>query len=195
MMLQELASLYYNQGIILAGDNRMTTAIDRLENAVVLDPTNWKAWNVLGLCLYQLGEFDKAKKAWEKSIDNHREDNPALEYLDKLKSPEFNSICQCYNRALEAAKQEDYRGAVKIMLGNKKGIPSFVFYLNLLGLCLYGSGRRARARMMWKKALELDKDHPDAQNYIVQSLRAYPSILIELWRKFKNLFLFRQRRV
>ena len=114
MMIEQLAMNYYEQGAIMAAKGSITPAIDRLEKAVVLDEKHWEAWNVLGLCQYQLGEYSKAKVAWQESLDRCGDDNPASDYLKELEFPEFLSSRQGYNKALELAQKGDYRRAIKV---------------------------------------------------------------------------------
>ncbi|MBM7583195.1 tetratricopeptide (TPR) repeat protein [Caldicoprobacter guelmensis] len=187
-MFEDLSNKYYRLGLSLALENRISSAIEVLEKAVVFDQSNWKAWNVLGLCRYRLGDFDKARKAWQKSLIINPETNPAVRYLNDMESDEFKSLQKQYHLALKLALSGKYSQAIRIINGNKFLGSSFVYPLNLLGLCLYGRGKFRRARSKWEMALSLDQDNPCSTRYVAESVRISnkKGFLVDWWEKFLN---------
>lgn len=184
-MFEDLSGKYYRLGLSLALENRISSAVEVLEKAVIFDESNWKAWNVLGLCRYRLGDFNKAKKAWQKSLIINSETNPAARYLNDMESDEFKSLQKQYDLALELALLGKYSKAVRIINSNKFLSSSFVYPLNLLGLCLYGRGKFRKARSKWEMALSLDQDNPYSTKYIAKSMRLPDNrnFLVDWWKK------------
>jgi hypothetical protein len=43
---------------------------------------------------------------------------------------------------------------------------SFVSFTNLLGLCLYGRGKKKKALWAWLRSLSLDREHPLTLKYL-----------------------------
>ena len=60
-------------------------ALERVENAVALDPTYYQAWNLLGYSARKLGDYDKAFLAYEKSLEIKPDYAPAREYLGEAR--------------------------------------------------------------------------------------------------------------
>jgi Flp pilus assembly protein TadD len=62
------AKVHVDFGITLAQKSLWKDATVRWERAVEIDPTYAAAWNDLGIGYEQLGEFDKARSAYEKAM-------------------------------------------------------------------------------------------------------------------------------
>jgi Flp pilus assembly protein TadD len=56
-------------GITVAQKGLWKEATQRWENATEIDPTYSSAWNNLGVGYEQLGDFDNARKAYEKAME------------------------------------------------------------------------------------------------------------------------------
>jgi tetratricopeptide (TPR) repeat protein len=136
MMLEELGRFYFQQGLRCVKDKRITLAVTVLEKAAVLRESDWKIRNVLGLCYYRLGDFSKSKEAWEQSLLQSPEENPAARYLEYLQREGFSFLSQKYNEALELARSGKYKQAEQILVQKELLCFSFVSFTNLLGLCL-----------------------------------------------------------
>ncbi len=163
-MFEELGKHYYLQGLMLAGENRITLAVNALERSAALREDNWKCWNVLGLCRYRLGQFGCAKNAWERSMLYCSNQNNTALYLEHLKSSDFIAICKKYNQGLELAQKGQYKRAEKTM--EQKELLHIVPFVNFLGLCLYAQGKRKKALQVWKRSLSMDKDSLTTIGYI-----------------------------
>ncbi len=75
---------YYQAGLKLYNQKQYGQAEAYLKAAVQMDPNNWQAEQVLGLCYYQEGKTAEAKGAVQESLDHHP-DNPSLQkFLDGL---------------------------------------------------------------------------------------------------------------
>lgn len=55
-------------GITVAQKGLWKEAVQRWENATVLDPSYASAWNNLGIGYEQVGRFDEARSAYEKAL-------------------------------------------------------------------------------------------------------------------------------
>ncbi|MBA1336041.1 MAG: hypothetical protein HPY66_1862 [Firmicutes bacterium] len=189
-MMDVLGEYFYIMGAGLSRERRISRAVEALEAAVALKGDHWKAWNLLGLCYYRLGEFSKARRAWNRSIRLQQWDNPALEYMYDMTNPAFIEILRRYNKALELAAGKKYRQAGDMLERTLPGLPPLVSYVNLLGLCRYGQGKTKTALKLWSHAAELDRENPDAVRYIrsaaVESNRtaaALPGLFGRIFRR------------
>ncbi|WP_461207735.1 hypothetical protein [Clostridium sp. DL1XJH146] len=186
MSNQEMSNFYYNKGLQLFNGNRVSKAVIELEKSFSIDENNYENLNLLGLCYYTLGEFYKSKFYWELSrIKNENEDNKALKYLNDINSSPFLEICDEYNKALELCSNDKwYEGAKKL---EKVPYDSFVSFCNLYGLCRYAENQNREAVKQWKKALELDKDNKEANNYLIE-ITEYIEDKGFIFKKIKRLF-------
>lgn len=64
-----------NEGLACLDANKNDQALPLLEKATTTDPSNSVAWNNLGVCYERLNQLDKAKDAYQKSIDAAKEAN------------------------------------------------------------------------------------------------------------------------
>ena len=60
-------------------------ALERVENAVALDPKYHEAWNLLGYSARKLNDYDKAFMAYEKCLEIKPDYAPAREYLGEAR--------------------------------------------------------------------------------------------------------------
>lgn len=170
-MFQDLADYYFQRGIGYAKTQQITKALGHLQKTTLLQEDHWEGWNLQGLCFYQLGEFTKAKEAWQKSLVYKKIENPAAAYLEDMSTKEFMALCRSYNQVLELVKEKNYKKAIKILDSKAFHSAKILSFQNLLGLCYYAQGKIRRALEVWRRALELDLDHPDTRNYIQEVLR------------------------
>ena len=80
------SNVYYNMGLEQAKVRDLSSAIESLQHSVLLDKTNVNARNLLGLCYYELGEVVEALSQWVVSRNFKSEGNPAVDYIDEIKS-------------------------------------------------------------------------------------------------------------
>ncbi len=65
----ELPGPYANLGILYFRQDKLVPAIEMLERAVELGPSQAVFFNQLGIVRRHAGEFDKARKAYDKALD------------------------------------------------------------------------------------------------------------------------------
>lgn len=75
---QEKAAGRITLGSAYLREGNIPGAIEKLEEGAKLDRRNWSAWNRLGLAYMAAGAYDKADKAFLKSIDLVPEEAEAL---------------------------------------------------------------------------------------------------------------------
>ena len=83
-MIKRLADYYYNTGLTYVRKNEISAAIEKLLQSLALSRENINALNLLGLCFYRMGEYEKANKFWRESLLIEGTDNPASYYLAEL---------------------------------------------------------------------------------------------------------------
>ena len=167
-MLKELSNIYLEEGLKALQQNRLTTAQVKFQNVICINNDNWEAMNLLGLCLYTFGDFQRAEGLWRKSIYlNSKEENRSYQYLEELKEIEFLSLCDLYNKVLQYAKQGDFKKSEKLLKGDNFVAYKIIPFINLKGLCLFKLGKSGEAVSLWKQSLFMDMENEQALNYII----------------------------
>ncbi len=159
------------KGLECAKVSDVTGAIKYLSNSVMLNKSNYNAFNLLGLCYYQVGEISLAIEQWVISKKIQSENNDATRYLDKVRASKsklsnYNDSVKKYNQALEHCS----KGSVDIsMVSLKKAIslnPSFVNARLVLALCYYKDNKKSSALKEVNKVLEIDGGNLLAKKYL-----------------------------
>jgi len=167
MIFEKIEVQYYNQGLELAKAASLTKALEVLKKAVNFNPSFVEAWNVLGLCLYQLGEFSFAKSAWQKSSEIlNSEENTAVFYLKQLEEKEFCELSKQYNHALFLAQKGKFKEAAAILSSVNMSSYKTVASKNTLALCRFGENKKIEALQIWKSALEMDRENFSILQYL-----------------------------
>lgn len=124
---EQLACELALKGIDLARMGNFKEALPFLQEAVLSDPSNSKAWYNCGLCLIQLGQWgDIAVKCFEKAIMLNPRDTEAWNSMGRVFDETENHLdaLSCYQRATEIAphnpKGWKNLGLLYEKLGNKK---------------------------------------------------------------------------
>ena len=104
--IKSLSAKFYNKGLEQANNRELSYAIESLSKAVGLDKTNVDARNLLGLVYFEIGEVGLALTEWVISSNFKREDNLALEYIDKIQKntaqlEAYNDSIKMFNQSLE----------------------------------------------------------------------------------------------
>jgi tetratricopeptide (TPR) repeat protein len=166
-MLEDLGSFYYNKGLTLMNENRISDGMQSLKKSLIFGISSSSCFNLLGLCLFCLGRFDEADAYWKKSITiDDGDDNPAHSYVSYLKDKDFHDMRKSYNKALEYAQDRKYKKVIKILENGNLLKSNCVLFQNLYGLCLYASGDNINAHMAWMKSLKIDSSNADTLFYL-----------------------------
>ena len=176
-------------------------ALDKFQNILVHKPNNANSLNFLGICFFQLKNYNKALFYIKKAIDNNSEEigfyinlgniykdlknyEKALEaYLNGLKtnkeSPEL-----FYNIGILYANQHNYKEAI---INYKKTLnidPANKFALNSLANVYKELSKFNEAIELYKKAIEIDNNYFQAHFHLgLVLLLKEPSSLA--WEKYE----------
>lgn len=169
-MLGEISKIYFTEGLRLLREKKLNTAQINFQKAVLINNNNWEAVNLLGMCLYALGEFKKAKALWESSINlNSKDDNRAYYYVDSFKEDEFITNCNLYNRALQCAMEGKFKIADEFLKAEVLNSCEIISFINLKGICKLALGKNVEAAALWERSLKINKENEDALKYIIES--------------------------
>lgn len=177
-----MAEKYALIGIELACKSNISEAKKHINNSLILQESK-NTLNTLGLCYFKLGNFNKAKYLWQKSIDKY-ECNESIRYLDYLDNYEIKKYINCYNEVIKLAKDEKYKDAV--ILAKKEALEQceIVMFLNVLALCYIGCGKIEKGKYIFQKSLSLDISNKETIQYIIQTSGMKKRSLISKIRLF-----------
>lgn len=87
-----LASQYLNEGLIFGSKKEYEKAIGKMMKASEVDPENAEIWYNLGGACFTIKKYDKAREAWEKTIQLNPNHKDALRGLDALKIIKYSEL-------------------------------------------------------------------------------------------------------
>lgn len=157
---------YYNRGIDMVDNNDITAAVEYFERSLKYFSKNEKCLNILGLCYYTLGVFDRALALWKASLEIHWEDNESEKYIGSLYSEDFKNYTNAYNKCLELIEKDKYSEALRCIAPYNGDSPYLINALNLSGLLYYKLGVKQEAFNLWKSVLRHDASNKAAIAYI-----------------------------
>ncbi|MCR4579933.1 MAG: tetratricopeptide repeat protein [Treponema sp.] len=114
-----------SQGEKLFKENNPADAVQVLENEISNGIVSENSYNFLGLSYYQLGEYEKSIKAFQRGIDVQPGNLKILSFNQGnsyFALKEYNSAVECYSRALQV--ENDFYEALlnranSLLMGNK----------------------------------------------------------------------------
>lgn len=172
-MFEDLSHSYYNRGLRLAREDKITAALENLVRAVSYHSDNISAWNLAGLCCYRLGSYKTAEYCFSQSVSRCPRGNAAAGYLLDLgqalaeAAPHFSQIASL-------CRQEKYGDAARLLKREISGrFDLSVGLLNYLGLLHMLDGRSGAAAECWQTALNIDKSGVAAPLYLA-SVKKHP---------------------
>lgn len=122
--------------------NRCNDAIQKYEEAIKLEPTNYKYYFQKGLCEQKEKKLDDAKASFQKSIDNNKEYTPAYAQMAKLFKDVKDIDNTIYYYELAAANEK--------ITGRK------VQYELILVNLLLKQNKNFEAKKHWEEAQKID---------------------------------------
>lgn len=169
------SNVYYNMGLEQAKVRDLSSAIESLQHSVFLDKTNVNARNLLGLCYYELGEVVEALSQWVVSRNFKSEGNPAVDYIDEIKSKKTDfddktAAARKYNQALDNALKENYDLAMIQLKKIVSQCPGFVNAQNMLALFYIEKKAYARAEKCLRNVLKTDTGNVQAKLFMKEIL-------------------------
>ena len=163
---------YYNNALEYARGRNLSKAIEHLEVSLKLYKGNINSHNLLGLVLFEIGEYTRGFAHWVISKNIQPENNLASIFLDQVQEDKtyfdaLNENIRKYNKAISYLEQESYDLAeiqLKKLI-NDSSVHMVNAYL-LSALLRIRKKKYAAARKILTKALSVDAGNPQAISYM-----------------------------
>ena len=169
--LEQISNGYYNLGLSLAKERNLSAALKALSIALGLNKKNMDARNLFGLIHFEMGEETKALISWVISINITTINNPAQNYLQKLRNKsayleKSQDAISKYNKAISQIKTVNYDMA-RITLKQAVDIrPHFVKAMLALALLDIREGKSSEAKKLLENVLAIDRFNTKAITYL-----------------------------
>ena len=177
--LINMSFIYYNKALDCIDRNNISGAKENLEKATEIYLKDIDILNLLGICEYYLCDFNMANYYWNKSIRINNERNIAIDYIDKLKTDEFNSLINRYNEGLDYFNREKYEEAIEIFNGLLKSENKFIEIYEILVVAYLESGDTVSAQRYIELLSKMDTGN--------KSIEIYKDKLLEIKNKIKTI--------
>ena len=169
--LEQISNGYYNLGLSLAKERNLSSALNALSISLGLNKKNTDARNLYGLIQFEMGEETKALISWVISININPINNPAQNYLQKLRNKsayleKSQDAISKYNKAISQIKNVNYDMA-RITLKQAVDIrPHFVKAMLALALLDIREGKSSEAKKLLDNVLSIDRFNTKAITYL-----------------------------
>lgn len=169
--LEQISNGYYNLGLSLAKERNLSSALNALSISLGLNKKNTDARNLYGLIQFEMGEETKALISWVISININPINNPAQNYLQKLRNKsayleKSQDAISKYNKAISQIKTVNYDMA-RITLKQAVDIrPHFVKAMLALALLDIREGKSSEAKKLLDNVLAIDRFNTKAITYL-----------------------------
>ena len=169
--LEQISNGYYNLGLSLAKERNLSSALNALSISLGLNKKNTYARNLYGLIQFEMGEETKALISWVISININPINNPAQNYLQKLRNKsayleKSQDAISKYNKAISQIKTVNYDMA-RITLKQAVDIrPHFVKAMLALALLDIREGKSSEAKKLLENVLAIDRFNTRAITYL-----------------------------
>lgn len=169
--LEQISNGYYNLGLSLAKERNLSSALNALSISLGLNKKNTDARNLYGLIQFEMGEETKALISWVISINFNPINNPAQNYLQKLRNKsayleKSQEAISKYNKAISQIKTVNYDMA-RITLKQAVDIrPHFVKAMLALALLDIREGKSSEAKKLLENVLAIDRFNTKAITYL-----------------------------
>jgi len=169
--LEQISNGYYNLGLSLAKERNLSSALNALSISLGLNKKNTYARNLYGLIQFEMGEETKALISWVISININPINNPAQNYLQKLRNKsayleKSQDAISKYNKAISQIKTVNYDMA-RITLKQAVDIrPHFVKAMLALALLDIREGKSSEAKKLLENVLAIDRFNTKAITYL-----------------------------
>lgn len=169
--LEQISNGYYNLGLSLAKERNLSSALNALSISLGLNKKNTDARNLYGLIQFEMGEETKALISWVISININSINNPAQNYLQKLRNKsayleKSQDAISKYNKAISQIKTVNYDMA-RITLKQAVDIrPHFVKAMLALALLDIREGKSSEAKKLLDNVLSIDRFNTKAITYL-----------------------------
>ncbi|MDD3270447.1 MAG: tetratricopeptide repeat protein [Syntrophomonadaceae bacterium] len=144
----------------------ITMAYEYLWTAKKYEPENAEILNLLALCHFTWGDFEKAEASWKKVMELDAANSEASSFLSDLHSPSFQFWLKKYYEAVNQVENRHYEEAQYLLWNLLKENDGFVGVYQLLGLSCLATSEKNTARKVWQKGLEIDCSNQLLLNYL-----------------------------
>ncbi len=170
-----LSYIHYNEGLEKAQVRDLSGAVVSLNRSLKYNKRNIPARNLLGLVLYESGDWIHALVEWIISLNLRPEDNIASDFIKDLQQntkelDTLNKSIKRYNQALSQVKKGDDDLAVIQLQQAVSDNPHFVKARALLGLLYMQHHEYDKARQTLLEAHRIDLGDATVSSYL-NSLR------------------------
>lgn len=165
----------------------ITGARTYLEEALKADPKDTELLNLLGLLHHLYCDFEKALRAWHKSISMARTGNKASEYLAYYSSEEFKTLQEVYMEGTKSLERKEYEKAYGIFAVLLDGNRNLVGVPLKMAECALGMKDKEKAKASLEEALLLDRNSRQAKELLSamdntqgakMGLKRHPAVLL-----------------
>ena len=170
-LARKYACYYYNRGLDRAKTRDLSGAVGDLRRALEMDKRHKEARNLLGLCLYEMGELGEAISHWMISKKLSPVNTQADHYLQVINSSpgklaNYRQSIRRFNSGLHLMKKGSDDLAL-IQLRKAVSInPDYVRAWQVLALLYMKKGENTKARKCLKRSLKTDVANPDSIRYL-----------------------------
>lgn len=200
----------YNEGINLMEQGLFEFASYYFSKVIELSPKNYNALNNLGICLWELGEIDKAKAAFYRGYRVNKENSDILCNLsglhfskNSIKSLMFankglvlndNNFDLHVNRLLALIDLARYSEALDAFDVLQRKFSSSAKLLAILGNCCGAMGRVVESYNYYSKSLKIDATNMDVHSNLLFVSNYIESInqnkILTLAKKWENNYAY-----
>jgi len=182
----------YNEVLKHLKQNNVTQAAIILQKNPCFYSKDVNLLNLAGLCCYQIGDFNGAKKYWMMSLKINDSDNLASGYLNYIHSQEFREFLVQYNNGISYIQCGNYLKAAEVFEQIIQSQPDLIEPYIIVGLCHYAVKRYSKAYKYWKKGLALDTGNPHLIHYtnVVEKKKSKKKIYFYQYAVFFQIILF-----
>ncbi len=169
----KISDVFFNRAINQAKAQDLSGAIENLNKSIEFNKNNIAARNVLGLVYFEMGALADALKQWIISASIIKDDNIALEYLERMQNSDkayekYNNAVIQYNQAVAHLKQKSDDMAIIALKKALELNPKLIPAMNLLTLCHLINKEKDKAEQMIEKVLAIDIKNEIALNYFYE---------------------------
>ncbi len=163
----DMAKLFYNKAYENIEKKNISCAYDYLSRSLKCFSGDMETLNLIGLCAYLLCNFSEAYAYWTESTNLVPEDNRAKEYVQYIKSDDFNSLLYEYNMGLDYIKEQKYSEAIEKFKYILHYNPHFIEPYKIIGLCYSVLNDHGEAMEYWQEAYTRDIGCITVQSYML----------------------------
>lgn len=166
--LVKASGRFYNEGLKAAQNHCLGQARAWLKKAIVYNPRNVDAMNLLGVVYTQTGEIGAAMRIWQKStrVDEVEATNAAHAYLKRAarntgRAAQMKEATRLYNQALGLLHADQADTALAHLKKAVSFSENYVAARELLALCFIQAKQFDKAKALLAEVEKIDAQDPN----------------------------------